>query len=121
MDALIKIVSASVREASGEYVREKITGKGVRRQFAQPGDITTKFGYVLDDDTKVVLDLERQAPNPKNFMTITEFLKKNGIDVFDSVRKQLGINDDEQVDLSSMTPEAASAQYQQLMSGESND
>lgn len=121
MDALIKIVSAAVREASGEHVREKITGKGIRRKLAQPGDVTTKFGYALDDDTKVILDLERQAPNPKNFMTITEFLKKNGIDVFESVRQQLGLNNEEKVDLSTMSPEEASAQYQQLMSGESND
>lgn len=121
MDTLVRIVDAAVREASGEYVKEKITGAGVRRNAKSTGLVSTKFGYDIDDETKVILDVERQPPDPKNFIRITEFLKMNGIDVFERVRNELGINTKKTVDLSEMSPADASAQYTQMLTGETDD
>lgn len=117
MAVLSKIVNAAIKEASGEFVKEKIDGMGIKKNTGTNG-VGTKFGYMIDDERKVILSLERLPPNPRNLMTIVEFLKKQGIDTFEHIRTELGIEDDTGIDLSDMTPEEASSEYMQLVNGD---
>ncbi len=114
---LSKIFKASIKIASGEYVEEKITGKAVK-QVAANGAIPSKFGYSIEPDATVVIDLQKTRPDPKPLMALIDYFKMHGIDCLTGLKKELGLDTDETIDMSKMSPEEAGSAYQQLMNGE---
>lgn len=121
MAAVSKIFQAAMKEASGEFIEEKITGSGIKHSN-NPNGIVSKFGFTIDEEARVVVDLQRSRPNIKNLMSLVEFFKNHGIDCFKALKEELGISgDSEGIDISDLSPEEAGSAYQQLMNGETDD
>jgi hypothetical protein len=119
--ALARIFNTAIKQASGDFIEEEITGHVVQASN-NPAGLKSKFGFVLDESEKMIVKLKRTPPSAKNLTALIEYFKTNGIDVLAGAKKEMGIDvGDTTIDMTKLTAEEAGSAYQQLMNGDNDD